>query len=77
MGIQIYFVFYATHFVALTLNNKKIEVNVSYAVWSGVGTVLNALIDTLYFKKAATMLKVSSILLTIAGMAGLKFASSH
>lgn len=55
---------------------KKIEISVAYAVWSGVGTALIALIDILYFKEAATMLKFASIFLIVAGVVGLKFSSS-
>jgi len=70
------FVFYAASFVALTFAIKKIEISVAYAVWSGVGTALIALIGILYFKEAATMLKFASIFLIVAGVVGLKFSSS-
>lgn len=65
------FVFYAASFVALTLALKKIDVSVAYAVWSGVGTALIAAIGILYFREPATALKFISILLIIAGVAGL------
>ena len=70
------FVFYAASFVALTFAIKKIEISVAYAVWSGVGTALIALVGILYFKEAATMLKFASIFLIIAGVVGLKIGSS-
>jgi len=70
------FVFYAASFVALTFAIKKIEISVAYAVWSGVGTALIALIGILYFKEAATMLKFASIFLIIAGVVGLKIGSN-
>ena len=70
------FVFYAASFVGLTFAIKKIEISVAYAVWSGVGTALIALIGILYFKEAATMLKFASIFLIVAGVVGLKFSSS-
>ena len=59
--------------MALTFCKIKIEISVTYAVWSGVGTVLIALIGILYYKEAATMLKLS-IFLIIAGAVGLKSA---
>ena len=70
------FVFYAASFVALTFAIKKIEISVTFAVWSGVGTALIALIGILYFKEAATMLKIASIFLIIAGVVGLKVGSN-
>ncbi|MBG05964.1 MAG: hypothetical protein CMM59_18035 [Rhodospirillaceae bacterium] len=70
------FVFYAASFVALTFAIKKIEISVAFAVWSGVGTALIALIGILYFKEAATMLKIASIFLIIAGVVGLKVSSN-
>ena len=70
------FVFYAASFVALTFAIKKIEISVAFAVWSGVGTALIALIGILYFKEAATMLQIASIFLIIAGVVGLKVGSN-
>ena len=70
------FVFYAASFVALTFAIKKIEISVAFAVWSGVGTALIALIGILYFKEAATMLKIASIFLIIAGVVDLKVGSN-
>lgn len=70
------FVFYAASFVALTFAIKKIEISVAYAVWSGVGTALIALIGILYFNEAATMLKITRIFLIIAGVVGLKVGSN-
>ena len=70
------FIFYAASFVALTFAIKKIDISVAYAIWSGVGTALIALVGILYFKEAATMLKFASIFLIIAGVAGLRIGSS-
>lgn len=75
MAVHIYF-FYAASFVVLTFSISKIEISVAYAVWSGVGTALSALIGILYSKEAATMLKFASIFLIVAGVVGLKFSSS-
>ncbi len=70
------FIFYAASFVALTFAIKKIDISVAYAIWSGVGTALIAVVGILYFKEAATMLKFASIFLIIAGVVGLKIGSS-
>ncbi len=70
------FMFYAASFVALTLALKKIEISIAYAVWSGAGTALIAAIGILYFREAATTLKLVSILLIIAGVAGLSLSGA-
>ena len=70
------FVFYAASFVALTFALKKIEVSIAYAVWSGAGTALIALIGILYFNESLTVLKVMSILLIIAGVIGLSLSEA-
>ena len=45
------FIFYAASFVALTFAIKKIDISVAYAIWSGVGTALIALVGILYLRK--------------------------
>ena len=65
------FVFYAISFVSLTFAVKKIDMSVSYAIWSGVGTALIALIGVLYFKESMTTLKFFSLVLIILGVIGL------
>ena len=65
------FVFYAISFVSLTYAIKKIDMSVSYAIWSGVGTALIAIIGVYYFKESMTILKFFSIVLIILGVIGL------
>ncbi|MES9846199.1 MAG: multidrug efflux SMR transporter [Candidatus Sedimenticola sp. PURPLELP] len=68
------FVFYAASFAALTLALKKIEVSVAYAVWSGAGTALIAMIGVIYFSESLTLIKIISILLIIGGVIGLNLS---
>ncbi|MBN2282736.1 MAG: multidrug efflux SMR transporter [Deltaproteobacteria bacterium] len=65
------FFFYGCSFIALTFALKKIDVGVAYAVWSGVGTALVALIGFFYFREIVTVQKIFFITLIIAGVAGL------
>ena len=65
------FLFYVTSFVALTFALKKIEVSTAYTIWAGVGTALVAIIGIIYFKEAATGIKLVSIILIIIGVIGL------
>ncbi len=69
------FVFYGTSFIFITLALKKIDVSITYAVWSGVGTAFIAVIGILWFKEPATLLKFLSIGLIILGVIGLNFGN--
>ena len=69
------FVFYALSFALNTIIIRTLGLSVVYAVWSGVGTVLTALIGFLYFKEPATALKLASIRLIVIGVMGLHAAS--
>lgn len=69
------FVFYAASFALNTLVIRTLGLSVVYGVWSGVGTVLTAMIGFWYFKEPATALKMASIGLIIAGVMGLHAAS--
>jgi len=70
------FVFYLASLAALTLALKKIDVSVAYAVWAGLGTALIATIGIVYFNESATLLKIISILLIIAGVVGLHLSGA-
>jgi len=65
------FVFYGLSFTLMTIAVKKIDMSVSYAIWSGVGTALIALIGIGWFKEPLTTLKIVSIVLIVAGVFGL------
>ena len=66
------FVFYALSFALMTIAVKRIDMSVSYAIWSGVGTMLIALIGVLWFHESLTAVQVASIVLIIAGVIGLR-----
>lgn len=65
------FVFYAMSFALMTIAIKKIDMSISYAIWSGVGTALIAVIGIGWFKEPLTALKIVSIVLIVAGVLGL------
>jgi small multidrug resistance pump len=69
------FVFYAASFALNTLVIRTLGLSVVYAVWSGVGTVLTALIGFLYFREPATAVKLASIGLIVIGVLGLHAGS--
>ncbi len=72
------FIFYGAAFIPLTLALKKIDIGVAYAVWSGVGMALIAIIGILHFREPATALKLVSLGLVILGVVGLNLSeTSH
>jgi len=71
------FVFYGFSFAFLTLALRKIDLSLSYAIWSGVGTALIATIGFLYFKEPVTAIKLVSIGLIVIGVVGLALVEQH
>lgn len=72
------FVFYAISFAFVTISLKKIDVSITYAVWSGLGTALITVIGMYFFKEPITIIKFASIGLIILGLIGLNIeGSSH
>ena len=69
------FVFYAGAFSLNVLVVRVLGLGVTYAVWSGVGTLATALIGTLWFHEPATALKVASTALIVLGVVGMHLAS--
>ena len=68
------FVLYGISFSALALSLKTIDVSVSYAVWSGLGTAVIAVAGYFIFGEPLGAFKVASICLIIAGVVGLNLA---
>jgi small multidrug resistance pump len=69
---------YATSFALLGMSLKAIPVGVAYAIWSGVGTVLIALIGILWFHEAAGPLRLLFIGMILVGAIGLNLTTrSH
>jgi small multidrug resistance pump len=63
--------FYVISFVALTLAIKGIDMSIVYAIWSGIGTVLVAIIGFFVFKEPMTPRKLISLLLVVIGVLGI------
>lgn len=66
------FVFYAGSFTLMTVAVKKIDVSVSYAIWSGVGTTAIAVIGVYWFRESLTTMQIASIVLIVTGVIGLR-----
>lgn len=65
---------YAIAFSLNTMAVRRLDLSVTYAIWSGVGTALTAVIGFMYFKEAITLLRVMGIMLIIAGVLALHWS---
>ena len=60
--------FYALSIIALTFAVNQLDVSVAYAVWSGMGTALVAMIGLWFFRESVTSVKVVALGLIIVGV---------
>jgi small multidrug resistance pump len=65
------FVFYGFSMIFLTLAVKRLDISVSYAVWSGVGTGLMALVGLAIFDEPLGVVKTLALVLIIVGVVAL------
>ena len=65
----------AASMVLLSIALKSLPVGTAYAVWTGIGAAGTAVLGMYLFQEPATVLRLASIALIIAGIAGLKLAS--
>jgi quaternary ammonium compound-resistance protein SugE len=62
--------------VLLGVAMKSLPVGTSYAVWVGVGAVGTAILGMVLFGEPATLARLVSLALIVAGIIGLKLAST-
>jgi small multidrug resistance pump len=62
------FVLYAVSFVFMALALKKIEVSTAYAIWSGLGTALIAVIGIAWFRESINLPKLMGLVLIVVGV---------
>lgn len=69
---------YASAFYFLSLALKTIPLNTAYAVWSGLGTALIAILGVLFLRESINFPMVIGIVLIIAGVVMLNlFGARH
>lgn len=66
------FIFYIMALISLIFVLKKMDVSIAYAIWSGVGTALIAVIGMFWFRESISFIKILSILFIILGIVGLE-----
>ena len=69
------FLCYFLALAGLNLTLRHIDLSIAYAIWSGAGTALIAVVGIVCFREPATALKAASIGLIVAGVVGLQLAS--
>lgn len=62
-------------FWVLSLAMKELPLGTAYAIWTGVGAIGAFILGIVMLGEAATVMRVGSALLILAGMIGLKLAS--
>ncbi len=67
------FVFYGLAFTGLTVALTSLSLGMAYAIWSGVGTALTAMIGYFIFKEKLNTLKILGITSIVAGIFMMKF----
>ncbi len=68
-------VFAGLSFVGLAYALRSLPVGVAYAVWTGIGAAVTATIGMVWLGEGTSVLKVVSIALIIAGIAGLQLST--
>lgn len=59
----------------LWIAQKSIPMGTAYAVWTGIGAAGTFLVGIIYFQDSASMLRILSVFLIIAGVVGLKLTT--
>lgn len=62
-------------FFSLSLALKEIPLGTAYAIWSGVGTALTAMVGVLVYKEHLNIKKIAGLILVIGGVVLLKLST--
>lgn len=66
------FVFYSLSLSFLFLALKSLPIGFTYAIWSGLGTLLIFGIGIVFFHEPITVIKTMSVIFIIVGVTGLR-----
>lgn len=70
-------IFYGCSLSLFTISLKGINLNIAYAIWSGMGTSLIAIVGVYAFKETLTTLKIVSIGWIVIGVIGLNLTRNN
>ena len=68
---------YVVAFLLLAHTLKSMSVGTAYAIWSGAGTAVVAVIGMVFIGEAVTAAKILGLLLVIAGVVVLNLGGAH
>lgn len=68
---------YGGAFYLLSLVLKSMSLNTAYAVWSGLGTALIAVVGWLFLSEPMSLVKAGGIVLVIAGVVVINLSGAH
>lgn len=68
---------YGVAFYALSLSLKTIQLGTAYAIWSGLGTALTAIVGILIYKENVNIKKFLGFILIIGGVILLNISTGH
>ena len=68
---------YAMSIWLLAIVVRTLPVSIAYAVWSGLGTAVVAIIAVFFLGESMTPLKAASLMLIVVGVVGLNLAGAH
>jgi small multidrug resistance pump len=69
--------FYIGSFALMAASLKTLEVGIVYAIWSGVGTALIAVVGIVAFGESITAFKILGLLMIVGGTFLLRVASAQ
>lgn len=64
-------------FGLLALAMRTLPLGSAYAIWTGIGAVGAFIVGLVFFSEPATIFRIASVCLIIAGLTGLKLSSGH
>ncbi|HHX8484628.1 DMT family transporter [Vibrio diabolicus] len=67
--------FMVLSFWLLGIALRTLPLGIAYGVWVGIGAIGTAIVSTYIFNEPATLIKLLSLLLIVAGIAGLKLSA--
>jgi quaternary ammonium compound-resistance protein SugE len=73
----LFVVFALVSFGLLSVALRSLPVGTGYAVWTGIGAVGTAVVGIVFLGEPRDALRLASIALIVAGVAGLRIAGGH
>ncbi|MFE6163472.1 DMT family transporter [Streptomyces sp. NPDC055239] len=68
---------YLIAFTLLAQTLKTLSMGTAYAIWAGIGTAAVAAIGMLFMGESASLVKISGVVLVIAGVIVLNLGGAH